>query len=289
MMQITMNGMINGLTIALLAAAFNAVYLPTRIFYIAMGGIFTTAPFIAWSLLKAGAGWFGAISVALITGTLLSLLCEWINHRRLERRQASPGAHLISSLGIYIIIVQVIAILWGNETKVLRSGVDSIWPVGSIILTGAQCIAAAVSIAFLVALFTWLHITHLGLQFRALADNPVECALRGHNVNRLRLLAFGIGGFLASAASLLIAYDLGFNPQGGLSILILAIAATIIGGRVSLVGPFLGGILLGLLRSQVVWFLSARWQDAVTFFLLVVFLYACPQGILGRRARLEAR
>lgn len=288
MMQITINGLINGLAIALLALAFNTVYLPTRIFYIALGGIFTTAPFIAWSLLKTGAGWPLAVLAAILSGVLLALMCEWLNHKLLERRQASPGAHLVSSLGIYIVIVQMVAIIWGNDTKVLRNGVDSTWSVGSIILTGAQCIAAAVTLSFIIAFIAWLRTSNLGLRFRALADNPIECALRGHNVNRLRLLAFGMSGLLASSASLLIAYDVGFDPHGGISMLLLAIAATIIGGRHSLTGPILGGLLLGLLRSQVVWFLSARWQDAVTFLLLVVFLYARPQGILGKPARLEA-
>jgi hypothetical protein len=55
-------------------------------------------------------------------GIGISLTCEWLNHSQLERQGASSGAHLISSLGIYI----VVAMTWGNETKVLRAGLDGV-------------------------------------------------------------------------------------------------------------------------------------------------------------------
>jgi branched-chain amino acid transport system permease protein len=102
-------------------------------------------------------------------------------------------------------------------------------------------------------------------------------------------LAFGVSGFLAAIAALLTAYDVGFDPHGGLIALLLAVVAVIVGGQQSFVGPVVGGILLGVARSEVVWFLSARWQDAVAFGLLALFLFVRPHGLIGREKRLEAR
>jgi branched-chain amino acid transport system permease protein len=87
----------------------------------------------------------------------------------------------------------------------------------------------------------------------------------------------------------LTAYDLGFHPNGGLAILLLAIVAVIIGGRQSFLGPILGALLVGISRNLVVWFWSSKWQDAVTFLLLAITLLLIPNGILGRKTRLEAR
>ena len=95
-----------------------------------------------------------------------------------------------------------------------------------------------------------LKYSQLGLEFRALADNAKEFALRGYNVNRLRLLAFGLSGLLGAVSSLLVAYDIGFDPNGGLNAVLLAVVAVIIGGRQSFLGPILGGILLGVIRSE---------------------------------------
>src|SRR5437867_547520 len=111
-MQILCNGFISGLTIGLLALAFNAVYLPTRVFHLALGGVYAVVPFIAWQVLIWKQSWPLAVMAAVVAGVLLSLACEAFNHARLERNGGSSGTHLISSLGIYIVTVQAIALMW---------------------------------------------------------------------------------------------------------------------------------------------------------------------------------
>ena len=288
-MQVLVNGLVSGSSIALLALAFAVVYLPTRVFHIALAGIYSLVPFIALTLGSAGIPWPICAIVAILAGGVLSVLCEAFNHARLDRKGAGPGLHLVSSLGIFIVLIQLIAMIWGNDVKVLRQGIDAVFTISSVTLTRAQIVEAAVSCGLLLAFYFWLRFSKLGLQFRALADNPTQLALFGYNTRRLRFLAFGIAGFLAAASSLLVAFDLGFDPHGGLQALLLAIVAVIVGGRESLLGPVLAGFLLGVLRAQIVWHTSARWQDAVTYLLLVLFLFLRPQGIIGKKMRLEAQ
>lgn len=288
MIQVFVNGIISGLTISLLALAFTSVYLPTRVFHVALGGIYSIVPFIVWASLQKGYSWYFAVLMGVIVSIVLSIACELLNHSPLENKGASQGAHLVSSLGLYIIIVQIIALIWGSQSRMLRTGLDSFMTVGGLALTRSQIMAALGSAIIITVFFVWLQQSRLGLQFRALADNPVEFALRGYNVPSLRLVAFGIAGLLCSVSSLLVSYDLGFDPNGGLNNLMLAVVAVIIGGRESFLGPVLGGILIGIVRSEVVWFLSANWQDAVTFFLLATFLLISPNGLLGYKGRLEA-
>jgi branched-chain amino acid transport system permease protein len=70
--------------------------------------------------------------------------------------------------------------------------------------------------------------------------------------------------------------------------LLLAIVAVIIGGKDSFYGCLVGGMLIGVLRSGTVWFMSARWQETITFLVLAVFLMLCPRGILAKASRMEA-
>lgn len=287
-MQILANGLIQGLLIALLALAFMSVYLPTRVFFVGLAGVYTISPFLAWQVRTAGGPWWLALLLAGAIACLLALACELFNHRRLDRRGASAGAHLISSLGIFIIIVQMIALLWGNETKTLRTGIDTVFRFSDVILTRSQLLSAAISALCFVGYSAWLRFSNLGLRFRALADNPVQLALYGHNTDHLRLIAFGVSGLLAGVSGLLMAYDVGFDPHAGLHAVLLAIVAVIVGGRHSFLAPILGGVLVGVLRAEVSWHLSARWQEAATFLLVVLVLFLRPQGILGSRSRLEA-
>lgn len=287
-MQILLNGLVSGLTLAMLALAFALVYLPCRVFHIALGGVYAITPYLAMALLGHHLPWSLVAAASVSGAVLIAIGCEVGNHRRLDRRQASASAHLIASLGIYILLVQAIAIIWGNETQVLRAGIDATFRIGSVVLTHTQVISACVSLLLLAACYLWLLFSSLGLRLRAMADNPSEFALLGHNVHRYRLLAFGLSGLLAGTAALLNAYDVGFDPHGGLHMLLLAIIAMIVGGRASFLGPAVGALLLGVIRSEVVWHLSARWQDVLAFVLLAVFLYARPNGILSRQGRLEA-
>ena len=288
-MQVFVNGVISGATIALLALAFAVVYLPTRVFHIALAGIYSLAPFLALSLGNVELPWVVCTGTAIAAGIALSAACEWFNHARLEEKGSGPGLHLVSSLGIFIVIVQIIAMIWGNEVRVLRQGVDTVFSTGTISVTRAQAIAGAGSCGLLLGFYLWLRFSNLGLQFRALAGNPIQLAFLGYNTRRLRLLAFGIAGLLATASSLFVSFDIGFDPHGGLHALLLAIVAVIIGGQESLLGPVLAGFILGVIRAEVVWYASAPWQDAVTYALLVLLLFLRPEGLIGSKMRLEAQ
>lgn len=287
-MQILFNGIISGLTIALLAVAFSLVYTPTRVFHIAMGGVYALVPYITSTFLNEGWPWYLAIFMGIGSGIGLSLLCEACNHGPLEKKNASLGAHLIASLGVYIAVIQVIALVWGNEVRAFREHLDSVEQVAGIIATHSQLWAGLVPVVILFLFFIWLKFSNRGLRFRALSENPTEFALRGYNVNHIRLLAFGLSGGFCATSALLTAYDTGFDPHGGLQAVLLAVVAVIVGGKGSFLGVVIGGVLLGVVRAEVIWAFSARWQDAVTFIFLVAFLFLRPYGILGHRRRLEA-
>lgn len=287
-MQIVLNGFISGLAIALLAVAFQMVYLPTRVFFVGLAGLYSLAPFIYLAGQEIFGCWEGSVMLSLAVVVTLSLLFEWANHAPLTRKGASDGAHLISSLGIYIVLVQVVAIIWGNDTKTLRTGLDPTVQFFGGILTQSQLLMAGVTCVLLLGFLAMLRASGIGLRLRALADNPIQFALYGYNVDIHRLIAFGLAGLFATAASLLTAYDIGFDPHTGLRAVLLAVVAVIIGGRTSFVGPIIGGVLLGLIRAQVVWHFSARWQEAVTFAVLAFFLLVRPQGLFGQKTRVEA-
>ncbi len=286
-MQIIINGLISGLAIALLAIGFQLVYLPTRVFFVGLAGLYTLAPYGYITSQAIAGGWYVAVVASFVAVVSLALVFEWSNHAPLSRKGASEGAHLISSLGIYIVMVQVVAMIWGNETQTLRTGLEATYHFGNVVITRSQFLIAGVSVVLLGGFLIMLRTTGIGLRLRALSDNPIQFALFGYNVDAHRLMAFGLAGVFAAAASLLTAWDVGFDPHRGMHAVLLAVVAVIIGGRSSFVGPIVGGILLGLVRAQVVWHLSARWQEAITFTALALFLLLKPQGLFGEKNRIE--
>ena len=286
--QVIANGIIGGLEVAILGLAFQLVYLPTKVFHVALGGVYSVAPFLVWEAMHLGVQTAPAIAIGILGTALISLLAELWNHGLLAKHQGSFSAQFISSLGIYIVIVQFIAITWGNASRGLRTSVDPVTHLGSIAFTESDWRVIGGSLSILTGFFVWLRFTKVGLVFRGLADNPKELALRGYNIRRLRCIAFAISGAMAAGISILTAWGNGFWSYGGLSVLLLAVVSAIIGGRYSFVGAVIGGLILELGRAEVEWYMSARWIDAATFLLLAFFLLFRPNGIVTRRARLEA-
>lgn len=288
MLQIIVNSLCAGAGVALFALAFNVVYLPAGVFYIAIAGVYALAPYLALQFYQWGAWPSFAVIGALLLGAGVSMLMCWANHAWITRRKLPSGTHLVSSLGLYMIITQVIALSWGNNPQVLRVGIGRAFSDFGVIVADSQLLMFGSTVVLVALFFCLLHFGNLGLRLRALADNPNQMALLGYNTDRLYLVVFGIAGVFASVAGMLSALDFGFSPHVGMPIFLLAVAATVIGGKNTFAGPVLGGFILGFVRVLSVRMVSAQWQDAITFVVLALFLFFCSNGLLGGKSRLEA-
>ena len=83
----------------------------------------------------------------------------------------------------------------------------------------------------------------------------------------------------------MVSYDVGMDPYVGMPVLLTSVVALIVGGVGDFKAPVVGGLIIGMLQSMAVLLFSARWQDGVTFTLLIVFLMFRPYGILGEKQR----
>lgn len=287
-LQLLANGIATGSLYALVALGFGLIYNTTHIFHVAHGAIYTAAAYLCYVFLVQ-LGWSAplAITAALFLTSLLGVFTELFVYAPLEKRRASLLVALLSSLGLYIALVNLIALLFGNETKVLRPGVEATFHFGSIVLTRIQLAQIVTAVILLPSFLVFLRVTAWGKRIRALRDNPTLVEVMGVNTRAVRLFVFGIGSAFAGMAAILSALDVGMDPHVGMPMLLTASVALIVGGVGTFEGAVIGAFLLGILQSLVVWQASARWTDAVTFGLLILFLLFRPQGILGQRRRLE--
>ncbi len=286
-MQIFLNGFLQGLLFGAMGVAFSLVYRTTKVFHLALGGIGALAPYLVLANISAGISVWIAPIFAILAVACLGVLIEESIHWPLSCKRAPSEVHLIASLGAYLVIIQCIALIWGSETQILRSGIDQTWTIFDVTLAQVQVMGPILTLAATGILLIWLNRAERGLELRALADNPILIALLGRNVRNLRRWVFGLSAALAATIAIAQAWDVGFDPHGGLKAVLLGMVSMIIGGTGSFIGPFVGGVLLGVLRAEVVWYGSARWEEAVTFTLLGLFLFFRPQGIFARSVRIE--
>jgi branched-chain amino acid transport system permease protein len=287
LLQFVVNGIITGILYSLSAIGFALVYNTTRIFHIAAAALYMAAAYVfffAFHTLTLPL-WTSAIT-ALICTALLSLLCEWLIYKPLYNKQSSLNVVMISSIGVMIILINTIALIFGNETKVIDNSIQKVFTFGEIIVTRPQVLQLLSGILLIVLFMSFLKFTKFGLKMRALSNDSVLFEVSGNSITTVRNLVFILSGIFLAAGSCLTAYDIGMDPHIGMPILINAMVAMIIGGIGRFNACILGGLLLGVLQALVVYQFSANWQNAITFLALLLFLFLRPQGIIGYKKRM---
>ncbi len=129
----------------------------------------------------------------------------------------------------------------------------------------------------------------LGRHIVAVGGNPQAARVSGVNVNRVLLIVYGLSGFFAGLAGLMMAGRTGAGfPNAGIGAELDAIAAVIIGGssffggRGTVLGVFAGVLVMGLLRNGLnLMDVSAFWQQTLIGMIVVGAVYV---DVLRRQA-----
>ena len=284
--QFIVNGFITGVLYSLLAIGFALVYNTTKLFHIAAAAIYVFAAYMFyWFAVTFGLPVFVGAIIAIVLTMGLSLLTDVSIYRPLKKRNASNNVAMIASIGMMTVIVNLLAMFFGNETKVIDNTIHRSFSIGNIIITTPQMWQLVVGSIVIVVFLVFIGLTQWGIRFRALSADSVLYETMGYDTSRTRTLVFLMSGAFIAIGSCLTVYDIGLDPHMGMNVLINAMVAMIIGG----VGRFgtcvLGGITLGILQALTVYQFSSNWQNAVTFVLLLILLFLRPQGIAGYKQR----
>lgn len=165
-----------------------------------------------------------------------------------------------------------------NELRgqVNASSVSLTIPKGQLIMLGAS--------VFLMFLLRQLVLkTATGRAMRAVSHDFDSAALMGINVGRVVVITFVIGSALAGAAAMMTATFMGTPVSARYGVLpgIKAFVAAVLGGIGNIPGAVLGGILMGVAETGVIWAGYGGYKDAVAFVILIGVLLFKPTGLMG--------
>lgn len=287
MTQLAVNILLVAMEYALIGVGFSLIYHVVRFFHFAHGLVFTAGAYFTF-LLHAwlGLSLFFSISIAIGLSAVLGCLIDSFIYRPLRHKGSSPLVLLLASLGIYIVLQNVISMVFGDDAKTIRFGIvkEGINILGARI-TPVQITIIAVSLFLLLCCFFFLKYTKMGQAMRAVANNPELARISGIESDRVILSTFALGSALAGIAGILVALDVDMTPTMGMNALMMGVVAVIIGGVGSMPGIALGALLLGMAQHLGVWKISSQWQDAIAFVVLLMFLLFRPQGFLGKKIK----
>lgn len=283
--QLTVSGLVVGMTYALLGVSFGIIYATTRIFHLAHAVPYAGAPYAAiWAFDHLGLGLLLSCLVGLLVGTALGLLIELLAYRPMVRRDATLLTIFLVSLGISVAFPNLLQIAFGPANQSLPGFQNQTYEIGLVTVTRHDLLTVLVAILLITTVVLFVSRTRFGRSITAMRTNPAMAAAVGIDRKSVYLLVFGLGSLLVSSAGLLFTLRGVATPTMGLEPVLIAFIAAFLGGIGSLTGAALGGLLLGLVSSWSALFLEVDYGPVVVFGAMFLVLLVRPQGLLGKVA-----
>jgi branched-chain amino acid transport system permease protein len=280
-----LSGLLFGGVYSLMAVGLSLIFGVMRVVNFAHGDMMVWGMYLAWVLAtRFGVDpylGFVACAAALF---LVGLAVErGLVHRIVD---APHEMQILLMLGVALVLENTALVVFGPEPARVRSSLTTatVW-FGPIFVDLGRLVTFGVAVALTVVLWLFLFRTGLGRSIRAAADNTYGALVIGTDVGRVYAVAFAIGAACVGAAGALVAPLLPFQPPTGLQLSVTSFNIVIIGGMGSLVGAFVGGLLVSVAESLGAVFLKPSMKELVSFSLLIVILLFRPTGLFGRRAQ----
>ena len=285
--QLLANGLIAGSVYALVALGFSIIYSTVRFFHFAHGAVYTAGAYFTYLFFAiCNLPFAVAVAAAVVLAALLGVGIEFFVYKPIKGQGASSTILLIASLGVFIVLQNLISLFFGDDTKTIRTGEvrEGLNVLGARI-TPVQITIILTSLVLFALTAVILKRSKIGKALRAVANDPELAVVSGLDKDKIIYFTYFVGSALAAIAAILISLDIDMTPLMGFQAMLYGVVAVVIGGLGNILGAYFGGLLLGLAQHLGVWYISSKWQDAIAFVILILFLLFRPQGFFGRRMR----
>ena len=284
-LRFLINALSLGSLYALMALGMVIVYGILKLVNFAYGELIMVGGY-ALFLLSTGTPlpWVVVATLSVLAAVVASYLTERVAFRPVREKQLT--AMLITSFAVSTLLQNAALLIISPRPKAVPPPAifELSLTLGELVIPVRNVLAIVVSLLLLSSLSLLLKRTVLGIALRAAADNFTMTRMLGVPANLVISAAFAISGLLAGVVSIFwIGRIASVTPTIGVSPLIIAFIATVIGGMQSLEGAVLAGYLLGLLTTVINLMLPQdllEFREAFTFALVIVILLFRPEGLI---------
>jgi branched-chain amino acid transport system permease protein len=279
--NLLINGTIEGLLIALPALALTLVMGVARFPNAATGDYMTVSAYAGIGVQAAGGASIILAGLgAIAAGVAISIIFYLWVFRALRGR--APVASLVASIGVAFFARSMLTLFVGHDQQTFDVPLVRAWNFGGVRLLPTDLYVAAIALLAMALLFALLHMTPIGRQMRAIADNPDLARACGIRSGRVLLALWAVVGVLCALGGMMFGVKAVVMPELGWELLIPAFAAMILGGIGSPAGAVVGGVLLGIASELSVPVVGPSYKIAVAFALLLLVLLLRPRGLFGK-------
>ncbi|MEM0947483.1 MAG: urea ABC transporter permease subunit UrtB [Pseudomonadota bacterium] len=210
------------------------------------------------------------------------LVIRWLYHRPLET--------LLATFGVSIALQQIAKNIFGTQARPLTAPgwLDGSLVVNDIVSISYIRIAIFILALLFLALFLFvMNRTRLGLEVRAVTQNPRMAASMGINPDRINMLTFGFGSGIAGIAGVAIGLYAKVTSEMGSDYIVQSFMTVVVGGVGNIWGTLLGAALVGTMQKGIEWLNPSNTLAAQTYMILfiILFIQFRPRGIIALKGR----
>ncbi len=217
--------------------------------------------------------------------TMERLVIRHLYHRPLET--------LLATFGISIALQQLAKNIFGTQARPLTSPE---WLDGALVFNDVIAISYiriaifVLALIFLTLILFVLKRTRLGLEVRAVTQNPGMAASMGINPDRINMLTFGLGSGIAGIAGVAIGLYAKVTSEMGADYIVQSFMTVVVGGVGNVWGTLAGASLIGFLQKGIEWLNPSNTLAAQTYMILfiILFIQFRPKGIVALKGRAAA-
>lgn len=224
-----------------------------------------------------------AFAVTFAAGVILERLVI----RHLAKR---PLETLLATFGVSIALQQIAKNVFGTQARPLTAPE---WLDGAIVINDVISISTIrVAIFVLALMFLGLFLfimkrTRLGLEVRAVTQDPGMAASMGINPDRIAMLTFGLGSGIAGIAGVAIGLFAKVTSELGQDYIVQSFMTVVVGGVGNIWGTLAGAGMIGGLSKIIEAMNPSNTLAAQTFMILfiIIFIQFRPRGIIPQKGR----
>ena len=224
-----------------------------------------------------------AFAVTFAAGVAMErLVIRWLYHRPLET--------LLATFGISIALQQLAKNIFGTQARPLTSPswLEGAWVVNDVIgIANIRIAIFVLALIFLALILFILKRTRIGLEVRAVTQNPGMAASMGINPGRINMLTFGLGSGIAGIAGVAIGLYAQVTSEMGANYIVQSFMTVVVGGVGNVWGTLAGASLIGVLQKGIEWMNPSNTLAAQTYMILfiILFIQVRPKGIVALKGR----
>ena len=273
----TINGLVNGMILALVASGLTLIFGIMDVVNFAHGELVMLGAFVGATTLGVTGNFWLALMAATLAIAAFGAILQVSTLRPLLGRD--PLTTILATFGISLVLQKYALWQWGPSARKIQEPITGQFAMFYLEYPWYRVATAFFAGAIIGAFWLFLKYGRYGIWIRATMQDRIMASAMGIPVPLVHTAVFAIGAAMAAASGVLFGPLGGVTQTMGFDFTLRAFIVVVVGGMGNLGGSILAAIFISLLEAYASIIVSPSQAVIVSFMALILTLLFRPTGL----------